>query len=76
MSLSKQAAHKQDLISNVGEMQHRHFATVAFIIRRLELPEMLSEDEMRSTIARQFADHLEHSNPRFDRGRFLRACAP
>lgn len=53
-------------------MQHRHFATVATIIKSLEDPSISKRD--RHTLARHFADELAGTNPRFDRQRFLAAC--
>jgi hypothetical protein len=52
-------------------MQHRHFKLVADIIRRM------GERGFKATtddIARQFANELCDTNPRFDRARFLAAA--
>ena len=41
MALTKDTAHRKDLNAGIGGMQHRHFATIATIIR--EMPD-LSDD--------------------------------
>ena len=69
MSLSVEAATRKDISSGLGEMQHRHFATVAAIIA-----EMGNDDGTREYAAIHFADRLSRTNVRFDRKRFLRAC--
>lgn len=35
MALTKDTAHRKDLNAGIGDMQHRHFATIATIIREL-----------------------------------------
>lgn len=50
----------------VDKLQHRHYAVIAGIINQIEAG-------MRADIANHFAGHLAR-NPRFDRGRFIRAC--
>lgn len=72
MPLTKDTAHRKDLNSGICEMQHRHFATVATIIREMKIPE--TEFCIRQMIATEFADRLRASNPNFDRRRFLLAC--
>lgn len=69
MALTTKSAHRKDLNAGIGDMQHRHFATIATIIR--EMPDM-SEDNR--SLAEYFADRLAGTNPNFDRSRFLRAC--
>jgi hypothetical protein len=61
--------NRKDLRTTTCAMQHRHFATIAAIIR--ELP---SGDDTRGGIAQHFAAHLRHTNPNFNRDRFLAAC--
>lgn len=68
--LTSQAAHRKDLTTGLAEMQHRHFATVATIIR--EMPADVYGPEQ---VAEIFAARLRSTNPNFDRERFLRACA-
>lgn len=68
MTLSTKAAHRKDISTGISEMQHRHFATVATIIRALP------DAGLRADVAEHFADSLASSNPRFDRARFLAAC--
>jgi hypothetical protein len=67
--LTKDSAHKKDLRTGLSDMQHRHFATVATIIRGL--PDAFGN---RGEIAKWFATELATTNPRFDRRRFLLAC--
>jgi hypothetical protein len=65
--LNPKAAHRKDITTGLADMQHRHFATIATIIREAELPE-------RDLWAREFADRLARTNCNFNRDRFLRAC--
>ena len=69
--LTTEAATRKDRRTGLSDMQHRHFATVAEII--------WSSFSDRGTyskedIAREFADRLKATNPKFDRKRFLRAA--
>lgn len=84
--LTQQAAHRKDA-GKIADMPHRHFATIATIISRLELSAYAAPTEvvradiakqfaLRADIAKQFADELAHTNAKFDRDRFLRACQP
>ncbi len=68
MPLKPVAALAKDTRSGLGEMQHRHFATVAAIIAALP------DDMLTRAVADHFADKLAATNPRFDRKRFLAAC--
>lgn len=66
--LSKKAAlRKDEIIANYGyaELQHRHFATIAAILRKLNADVETCE---------RWADELRFTNPNFNRARFLRAC--
>lgn len=69
------ATHKDRTQPSGNQMQHRHFAEIARIIRD-DFPcgATLGSAYDLSTIAEVFADALAHTNPRFDRARFLRAC--
>lgn len=67
MTLSADAAFRKDRADGYGRLEHRHFATIAQIIR--EIPE-----DRRIVTADHFADRLERTNPRFDRERFLKAA--
>lgn len=71
MALSTKAAASKDKSAGLGEMQHRHFATVATIIH-----DMAIDAATRETIAAAFAEKLALTNPRFDRRRFIAACIP
>lgn len=75
MALTTKAAHRKD-VGKIADMQHRHFATVATIIRTLATQHGADKAHTPEEIAAHFAHYLEQTNPRFDRGRFLRACAP
>lgn len=69
--LTTEAASRKDERTGLADMQHRHFATVAAIIRTMpEIP----GDGTRERVAEHFANELVRTNPRFDRGRFLKAC--
>lgn len=70
MALTAQAALNKDRTNahaHMGDLQHRHFAVIAGILRDMNAPTETCE---------QWADRLRHTNPRFDRARFLRACQP
>lgn len=70
MALTQKSANRKDIsTANKGvEMQHRHYAAIAAIIRDIEA------DVMRGVIADHFADGLRATNPKFDRARFIAAC--
>lgn len=70
-NLTDEAAMSKDRRSHIGEMQHRHFATVATIIR--EYP---GEPTTQRLMAEYFADRLDETNKAFSRVRFLAACVP
>ena len=56
-------------------MTRKDFELIAETIRNLSVTtDPLLADAIRSTVADQFADALASTNPRFDRGRFIRAC--
>lgn len=69
MALEKKAAHRKDIATGIADMQHRHFATIATIIR--EMPADVYGPEQ---VARIFEARLRNTNPNFDGDRFLRAC--
>jgi hypothetical protein len=71
MPLTKDSAARKDQRTGIAEMQHRHFATVATIIARLD-GTMTTAD--RQTVAEHFAWELAATNPKFDKARFLTAC--
>jgi hypothetical protein len=50
------------------DLQHRHFAAIAHIIREMPV------ERDRRTMAQHFADKLAATNAKFDRTRFLCAC--
>lgn len=68
MPLSAEAALDKDRRSGLCEMQHRHFAAIATIIRQANC---VSD---RIEMAEHFATSLPETNPRFDRKRFLDAA--
>ncbi len=70
--LTKQSAHRKDLNAGLADMQHRHFATVATIIRTRLYGDLTKAQ--RNIVAEAFADALPATNPNFDRARFLAAC--
>lgn len=70
--LTKASAHRKDLTTGMADMQHRHFATIATIIRTRLYGDLTKEQ--RNIVAEAFADALPATNPNFDRRRFLLAC--
>lgn len=74
--LKPDAALRKDRTNAASSMEHRHFATVAAIIASMEKVHNGEQGfiDIRSDVARHFANSLAHTNPRFDRARFLRAC--
>lgn len=72
MALTTEAALRKDRTSAKSTMEHRHFATVAAVIRRATFHGFNQEEQRR--MADQFAHELAGTNPKFDRARFLRAC--
>lgn len=67
MALTKESALRKDQTTD-GMFQHRPFAVIARIIQDYGYP------QERSRLAQHFAVALSHTNPRFDRARFMRAC--
>lgn len=75
MALTTEAALRKDRTSAKSTMEHRHFATIADIIKRNRPDDSwLAEIDQWSSMAKMFADELRHTNPKFDRARFLKAC--
>jgi len=74
--LTSAAALRKDTANASSDMQHRHFATVAALIK--SLPTVHNGEQgfidVRQDVAAHFANGLARTNPRFDRARFLRAC--
>lgn len=68
MALTTQAARRKDVRTSLTDMQHRHFATIAAIIRESVA------DDMQAEIARVFSNRLHETNPKFDADRFIAAC--
>ena len=70
------AARKDRRQPTAPSFQHRHYAEIARIIRELEKVHNQEHGfiDVREDIAEDFATQLAHSNPRFDRRRFLAAC--
>ena len=69
MPLSSHAALAKDRRKPNVTFQHRHFCKIAEIISDI------SEETERDRFATYFANKLMDTNPNFDRGRFIRACA-
>lgn len=67
--LTTKSALSKDRRTGLSPMQHRHFATIATIIRNYGF----DGSPGRTILANHFADELAGTNPNFDRGRFLRA---
>jgi hypothetical protein len=68
MLTKESAARKDSTTGATAELQHRHFAFIAAVVK--------DETDMfvRGRLARRFADACARTNPRFDRTRFLAAC--
>ncbi|TPL64667.1 hypothetical protein [Mesorhizobium sp. B2-4-1] len=62
-------ANRKDLNAQTARFEHRHFATIAKIIR-----DMPARGGDQLNIARHFARELCGTNPRFQANRFLAAC--
>ena len=65
MPLNKDTAHRKDMNAGRCEMQHRHFAFIAGVLRGWEAD---------SATVEAWADELSHTNPKFDRRRFVLAA--
>lgn len=78
MPLKPKSAHAKDMRARPALMQHRHFATIAAIIRNMDVfaftGEEMNADDARCELAHHFAAGLAKTNPHFDRERFLAAC--
>lgn len=72
MPLSAQTATRKDRNAGYCDMEHRHFATIAAIIREMRGAE--TAENTVDHVAEHFARELAKTNPRFDRRRFLVAC--
>jgi len=64
--LTTESALRKDRTTK-GTLEHRHFAFIAATIAKLPKKE-------RMAMASHFADECQHTNPRFDRRRFMVAC--
>lgn len=71
MPLKPDSALRKDRTMPSGRavFQHRHYAVIADIIRKLELP-----GDHHETVLRHFALHLRETNPNFNRDRFVAAA--
>lgn len=65
MALTDDAALRKDRNTYKADFQHRHFATIATILRNMDADKATCE---------RWADELAPTNWKFDRRRFLRAC--
>lgn len=73
--LKDTTAQRKDITTGLARLEHRHFATIATIIREIDHGLIAcSTDATRKFMAETFADKLARTNPKFDRRRFLRAC--
>lgn len=70
MPLTPASALRKDVTSGKCRREHRHFATVAAILRT---PPMRPYEHV-DAIVQHFADELADTNPNFDRARFVAAC--
>lgn len=65
MTLTSESALRKDLNTGKSAMEHRHFSTIAAILRNMNASREACE---------AWADELSPTNLNFDRARFLRAC--
>lgn len=72
--LSPEAANRKDTRTGINDMQHRHFTTIAAIIRNMRRAGDATSAFDADRVAHHFADELRATNPKFDRKRFLTAC--
>jgi len=72
--LTTEAALRKDKAPTTPDMQHRHFAYIAQIIRELPIEELTGDSDHRVDIAFHFARHLKHTNSNFNAERFMRAA--
>lgn len=68
MSLTQKSANRKDIRTGKSDMQHRHFTTIAAIIR--SFPDV----NIARVMTDHFADELQSTNPKFDPARFVAAC--
>jgi len=73
MLTQESAARKDRTTGATTELQHRHFAFIAAVIKAMPSHAPTLRAQKRST-ALAFADACAGSNPRFDRQRFMAAC--
>lgn len=73
MLTQESALRKDQTMPTHGKLEHRHFAFIASVIAGMPTHAVSLRAQKRST-ALAFADACANTNPRFDRGRFLRAC--
>jgi hypothetical protein len=50
------------------QLEHRHYAVIAYVIKNF------IATDIREDVAQVFGRELKHTNPKFDRRRFLIAC--
>ena len=78
MPLTRNAETSKDSRASIPEMQHRHFAFIAGIIRGMISDDgcmnSRQSDLFRQDLAETFAAKLTLTNPAFDKARFIRAC--
>lgn len=76
MALAYLAARRKDQRTGKSIMQHRHFATVAAIIKNMDKVHNQEQGfiDIREDVAYHFAAELASTNPKFDRARFIAAC--
>lgn len=72
--LTQQSAHRKDTNAPLSaELQHRHFAFIAAVIKAMP-DHTAALKTHKDSVAVAFADACAGTNPRFDRRRFMLAC--
>ena len=72
MTTSKQLAKDKRTASERPQLEHRHFAVIAAIIKRM--PQWNNANDQRRAAAHHFARELRASNKVFNEQRFIAAC--
>jgi hypothetical protein len=72
MTLTAESALRKDRTTG-AKLEHRHFAFIAAVIAAMPDHAATLRAQKRS-VALAFGDACSRTNPRFDYGRFMRAC--
>lgn len=73
MPLKPESALRKDRTTGLAPMQHRHFATIATILRDMRV-DLNGAGMLTDEVVLYFSARLSETNPNFDRDRFIKAC--